>query len=175
LELLHETAPKAGVIGALVNPTNPTADDETREIKEAARALGLEIHFANAGTAREIDAAFATLIQQRVGAVLIGADNFFFARRDQLIVLAARHALPAIAQWRQFAVSGGLMSYGTKFSETYRQAAIYVGRILKGEKPADLPIQQAAKVELVINLNTARALGLTFPLPLLGRADEVIE
>src|SRR5215467_12985336 len=112
LELLHETAPKAGVIGALVNPTNPTADDETREIKEAARALGLEIHFANAGTAREIDAAFATLIQQRVGAVLIGADNFFFARRDQLIVLAARHALPAIAQWRQFAVSGGLMGYG---------------------------------------------------------------
>jgi putative ABC transport system substrate-binding protein len=175
LELLHEAAPAAGVIGALVNPTNPTADDETREIKEAARALGLEIHFANASAAREIDGAFATLIQQRVGAVLIGADNFFFARRDQLIVLAARHALPAIAQWRQFAVSGGLMSYGTKFSETYRQAAIYVGRILKGEKPADLPIQQAAKVELVINLNTARALGLTFPLPLLGRADEVIE
>ena len=175
LELLHETAPKAGVIGALVNPTNPTADDETREIKEAARALGLEIHFANAGTAREIDAAFATLIQQRVGAVLIGADIFFFGRRDQLIVLTARYALPAIAQWREFAASGGLMSYGTKISETYRQAAIYVGRILKGEKPADLPIQQAAKVELVINLNPARTLGLTFPLPLLGRADDVIE
>jgi putative ABC transport system substrate-binding protein len=175
LELLHEAAPEAGVIGALVNPTNPTADDETREIKDAARALGLEIHFVNASAAREIDGAFATLIQQRVGAVLIGADNFFFARRDQLMVLVARHALPAIAQWREFAASGGLMSYGTKFSETYRQAAIYVGRILKGEKPADLPIQQAAKVELVINLNTARALGLTFPLPLLGRADEVIE
>src|SRR5262249_41157179 len=114
LELLHEAAPMARVIGALVNATNPSADDETREIKEAARALGLEIHFANASAAREIDAAFATLIQQRVGAVLIGADNFFFARRDQLIVLAARHALPAIAQWREFAALGGLMSYGTK-------------------------------------------------------------
>jgi len=175
LELLHEAAPGAGVMGALVNPTNPSADDETQEIKEAARALGLEMHFVNASAAREVDAAFATLIQQRVGAVLIGADIFFFGRRDQLIVLTARYALPAIAQWREFAASGGLMSYGTKISETYRQAAIYVGRILKGEKPADLPIQQAAKVELVINLNTARALGLTFPLPLLGRADEVIE
>jgi putative ABC transport system substrate-binding protein len=163
------------VVGFLVNPNNPAAEAEVREVNEAARALGLQLHVLNANTAREIDAAFATFIQQRVGAVLSATDGFFFARRDQLVVLAARHALPAILQWREFAAAGGLMSYGANISEAYRQAAVYVGRILKGETPADLPVQQAVKVELVINLNTARALGITFPLPLLGRADEVIE
>jgi putative ABC transport system substrate-binding protein len=175
LELLHEAVPGAAAIAALVNPTNPTADDEAKEVKEAARALRLQLHMVNAATAREVDAAFATLVQQRVGAILIGADNFFFGRRNQLIVLTARHGLPAIAQWSEYATAGGLMSYGANLSEAYRQAAVYVGRILKGEKPIDLPVQQAAKVELVINLNTARALGLTFPISLLGRADQVIE
>ena len=175
LELLHEAAPTAAVVGFLVNPNNPAAEAEVREVNEAARALGLQLHVLNANTAREIHAAFATFIQQRVGAVLSATDGFFFARRDQLVVLAARHALPAILQWREFVATGGLMSYGANISEAYRQAAVYVGRILKGETPADLPVQQAVKVELVINLNTARALGITFPLPLLGRADEVIE
>jgi putative tryptophan/tyrosine transport system substrate-binding protein len=175
LELLHEAAPGAAVMGALVNPTNPGAEGEVRELTEAARALGLRLHILNASTAREVDAAFATLVQQQVAAVLVTADNFLFGRRDQLVVLTARHALPAISVWREFAAAGGLMSYGASQSEAYRQAAVYVGRILKGEKPADLPVQQAVRVELVINLNTARALGLTVPLPLLGRADEVIE
>jgi putative ABC transport system substrate-binding protein len=165
----------AAVMGALVNPTNPGAEGEVRELTEAARALGLRLHILNASTAREVDAAFATLVQQQVAAVLVTADNFLFGRRDQLVVLTARHALPAISVWREFAAAGGLMSYGASQSEAYRQAAVYVGRILKGEKPADLPVQQAVRVELVINLNTARALGLTVPLPLLGRADEVIE
>ena len=175
LELLHEVVPGATTIAALVNPANPVAADETRELKESARALGLQLHIANAGTGREVDAAFATWVQQRVGAVIVTADAFFTSRRDQLVVLTARHALPAISQWREFATAGFLMSYGTSLSEAYRQAAVYVGRILKGEKPGDLPVQQAPKVELVINLNTARALGISFPLPLLGRADEVIE
>ena len=174
LELLHEVVPGATTIAALVNPANPVAADETRELKESARALGLQLHIANAGTGREVDAAFATWVQQRVGAVIVTADAFFTSRRDQLVVLTARHALPAISQWREFATAGFLMSYGTSLSEAYRQAAVYVGRILKGEKPGDLPVQQAPKVELVINLNTARALGISFPLPLLGRADEVI-
>jgi putative tryptophan/tyrosine transport system substrate-binding protein len=175
LELLREAVPGAAVIAALVNPTNPGAEAEVDELKETARTLGLQLQIFNASTAREVDAAFAASIQQRVGAVLVTADNFFFGRRDQLIVLAARHALPAIAMWREFAAAGGLMSYGASLSEAYRQAAVYVSRILKGEKPAELPVQQATKVELVINLKTAKALGLTFPITLLGRADEVIE
>ena len=175
LELLHEAVPTAGVIAFLVNPNNPTAESQVRELKEASRALGLQLHILNASTGREIDAAFATLIQQRVGAVLVASDAFFFGRRDQLVVLTARHALPAIFQWRELAAAGGLMSYGASRSEAYRQSAVYVGRILKGANPADLPVQQAVKVELVINLNTAKALGLTFPIPLLARADEVIE
>jgi putative ABC transport system substrate-binding protein len=175
LELLHEAAPTATVVGFLVNPNNPEGEAEVREVDEAARALGLQLNVLNVSTVREMDAAFATFIQQRVGAVLTATDTIFFARRDQVVVLAARHALPAILQWREFAAGGGLMSYGTNISEAYRQAAVYIGRILKGEKPADLPVQQAVRVELVINLNTARALGLTFPLALLARADEVIE
>jgi putative ABC transport system substrate-binding protein len=175
LELLHEAAPTATIVGFLVNPNNPAAEAEVREVDEAARALGLQLNVLNVSTAREMDAAFATFNQQRVGAVLTATDTIFFARRDQVVVLAARHALPAILQWREFAAGGGLMSYGTNISEAYRQAAVYIGRILKGEKPADLPVQQSERVELVINLNTARALGLTFPLALLGRADEVIE
>ncbi len=175
LELLHEAVPGATVVAALVNPTNPGAEAEVRELKETARALGLQLHISNASTAREIDEAFATLIQQRVGALLVTADNFFFGRRDQLIVLTARHALPAITQLGEFAAAGGLMSYGASLPEAYRKAAVYVGRVLKGEKPADLPVQQATKVELVINLNTAKAIGITFPITLLGRADQVIE
>ena len=175
LELLHEAVPAAALFAALVNPTNPGAEAEVRELKETARAIGLQLHIWNASTAREVDAAFATFVQQRVDALFVTADNFFFGRRDQIIVLAARHALPAISQWREFAAAGGLMSYGASLSDAYRQAAVYIGRILKGEKPANLPVQQAVRVELVINLNTARALGVTVPLPLVGRADEVIE
>ena len=175
LELLHEVTPAAAAIAVLINPTNPAAEAEVKVLKETAHALGLQLHISNASTAREINAAFATFIQQRVGAVLVGSDNFFFSRRDQLIVLTARHALPAISIFREFATGGGLMSYGANIWDAYRQAAVYVGRILKGEKPADLPVQQAVKVELVINLNTARALDISVPITLLGRADEVIE
>jgi putative tryptophan/tyrosine transport system substrate-binding protein len=175
LELLHEAVPAAAVMAVLVNPTDPGAEAEVRELTETARGIGLQLHILNASTAREVDAAFVTLVQQRVDALLVTADNFFFGRRDQIIVLTARHALPAISQWREFAAAGGLMSYGASLSDAYRQAAVYVGRILKGEKPANLPVQQAVRVELVINLNTARAFGLTIPLPLVGRADEVIE
>ena len=175
LELLHEAATAAAVIGVLINPTNPSTEVELKVLKETAAALGLRLHIANASTPREIDAAFAEFVQQRVGAVLLAADNFFFGRRDQLIVLAARHALPSISIWREFATRGGLMSYGANISDTYRQAAVYIGRILKGEKPTDLPVQQAVRIELVINLNTARALDISVPITLLARADEVIE
>jgi putative ABC transport system substrate-binding protein len=175
LQLLHEATPAAAAIAVLVNPTNPGAEAEVKVLKETASALGLQLYVSNASTGREVDAAFAAFIQQQVGAVLVGADNFFFGRRDQLIVLTARHALPAISVWREFATGGGLMSYGANISDAYRQAAVYVGRILKGEKPADLPVQQAVKVELVINLNTARALDISVPIALLARPDEVIE
>src|SRR5262245_59962771 len=175
LELLHEATPAAAAIGVLINPTNRGAEAEVKILRETASALGVQLHITNASTAREINAAFATFIQQRVGAVLVAADAFFFGRRDQLIVLAARHALPAISIFREFATGGGLMSYGANIPEAYRQAAVYVGRVLKGEKPAVLPVQQAVKVELVINLNTARALDINVPITLLGRADEVIE
>jgi ABC-type uncharacterized transport system substrate-binding protein len=175
LELLREVAPGASLIGYLINPAFPDSERQIREGETAARALGRRLAIANASTDAEIDTAYAALVQQRVGAMLVGSDPFLSTRRDRLVALAAQHALPAIYQWREFAAAGGLMSYGTNLVDPYRQAGVYVGRILKGEKPADLPIVQLAKVELVINMKTAKALGISFPLTLLGRADEVIE
>jgi putative tryptophan/tyrosine transport system substrate-binding protein len=175
LELLHELVPAAKVVGYLVNPTNPSSQSELTDVQAAARALGLQLIILNANNEREIDAAFADFSQQRITAFFTGADIFFFNRREQIVALAARYAMPAIYHLRDFAADGGLMSYGTSLDDAYRLAGVYAGRILKGEKPADLPVQQSVKVELVINLKTAKPLGLTFPLTLLGRADEVIE
>ena len=175
LQMLHEAVPKAAVIGALMNPSNPNAEPNTRETQEAARMLGLQLHVLNAGTDREIDAAFATLAQRHVGALVIDGDPFFSDRIEQLAALTLRHAIPAISTIRDFAGVGGLMTYDGSNAEANRLAGDYAGRILNGDKPADLPVQQSTKVELVINLKTAKALGLAFPLTLLDRADEVIE
>jgi putative tryptophan/tyrosine transport system substrate-binding protein len=175
LQMLHEAVPKAAVIGALMNPSNPNAEPNTRETQEAARMLGLQLHVLNAGTDREIDAAFATLAQRHVGALVIDGDPFFSDRIEQLAALTLRHAIPAISTIRDFAGVGGLMTYDGSNAEANRLAGDYAGRILNGDKPTDLPVQQSTKVELVINLKTAKALGLAFPLTLLDRADEVIE
>jgi putative ABC transport system substrate-binding protein len=175
LELVTDLLPNAPVIAMLVNPDNPVSESELKEVQEVSRARGREIFGLRARSEREIDAAFATLIRQRVGALLVSSDSLFFARRDQLVTLAARHAVPAIYPVREYAAAGGLMSYGTRLSDAYRQVGIYTGRILKGEKPGDLPIVQASKVELVVNLKTAKSLGITFPVTLLGRTDEAIE
>jgi putative ABC transport system substrate-binding protein len=175
LELLHELIPTASVAALLVNLTNPNTETNTKELQAAARALGIELHVLNASTERDFDAVFAKLIQLRAGGLVIGADTLFSSRSKQLAALALRHAMPTIYQERDFAVAGGLLSYGTDFRETYRLAGNYTGRVLRGEKPADLPVQQATKVELIINLKTAKALGITVPLPVSGRADELIE
>jgi putative tryptophan/tyrosine transport system substrate-binding protein len=176
LELLHELVPTATIIAGLVNPTNPViAEPETRDLQAAARTLGLTLHVLHASSEQEIDAAFTTLVQLRAGGLVIGADAYFNSRSEQLAVLTLRYAMPAIYQFREFVLSGGLASFGTTVADTYRPLGVYTGRILKGEKPADLPVQQATKVELLLNLKTARALGITVPLPLSGRADEVIE
>jgi putative ABC transport system substrate-binding protein len=176
MELLHELVPAATLIALLVNPANPVlADTLSRDLQIAARAMRQQILVISASTESDIDTAFTTLIEQRAGALVVGNDPFFNARPDQLIALAARHAVPAIYPYREFAAAGGLMSYGSNLADTYRLAGVYTGRILKGEKPADMPVQQVTKIELVLNLKTAKALGLTFPITLLGRADEVIE
>jgi putative tryptophan/tyrosine transport system substrate-binding protein len=175
LQLLHEVVPTASVIALLVNPANPTSAETTKELQAAARTLGLELRVLNASTDRDFDGVFAKLIQLRAGGLVIGGGPFFASRSEQLAALALRHAVPTIYQDREFAVAGGLLSYGTDSTETYRLAGIYTGRVLKGDKPADLPVQQATKVELYINQKTAKALGLTVPQALLSRADEVIE
>jgi putative ABC transport system substrate-binding protein len=175
LELLHELVPAASVVALLSNPTNPSSERQSRSIQAAARSLGLQLHVLHASTERDFDTAFATLVQLRAGALIIGADAFLINQSEQLGALALRHGVPAISFYREFVAAGGLMSYGGDLADVYRLMGVYTGRVLKGEKPADLPVQQETKFALIINLKTAKALGLTVPLPLLGRADEVIE
>jgi putative ABC transport system substrate-binding protein len=175
LELLRELVPSAGVIACLVNPNSPEAQTQLEDIQAAAHTIGQEILTLNAANESEIDAAFAKVVAQRAGALLVGNDALFVLRREQIVTLAARHAVPAMYFLREFVTAGGLASYGTGLNDAYRQVGNYIGKILKGSKPADLPVQQTAKIELVINLRTAQALGLALPLALLGRADEVIE
>jgi putative ABC transport system substrate-binding protein len=175
LELLHEVVPTATTVAALVNPTNPNAEILTNSLQVAAGTLGLELHVLKASTERDINTAFETLIQQRVGGLVVPSDVFLITHEEQLAALALRHRVPAISQTRAFAAAGGLMSYAGSALGAYRQAGAYTGRVLKGEKPADLPVQQTTKVELIVNLKTAKALGLVVPLPLIGRTDEVIE
>jgi putative ABC transport system substrate-binding protein len=176
LELLHELVPNASVIAVLVNESNPPFTEyEMQGVRAAAQTLGVQLHLLNGGTPSEIDSAFATLPQVQPGALLISGETFFVSRRDQLVALAARYAMPAIYFTKPFAVAGGLISYSSAQGGGQRELGVYAGRILKGEKPGDLPVQQSTRVELTINLKTAKALGITFPLTLLGRADEVIE
>jgi putative ABC transport system substrate-binding protein len=176
IELLHELIPAATLIALLVNPTNPVlAGSLSRDLQTTARTMRQQILVVGASTESDVNTAFTTLVEKRVSALVVGNDPFFNSRPDQLVALAARHAVPAIYPFREFAVAGGLMSYGSNLADPYRLVGVYTGRILNGKKPADLPIQQVAKVEFVINLKTAQALGLTFPITLLGRADEVIE
>jgi putative tryptophan/tyrosine transport system substrate-binding protein len=174
LELLHELLPTATAIALLVNPTNILAS-ETKGVQDAARLLRLHLHVLNASTESQIDAAFGALVELRAAALIVSVDSFLFNSRDQIVALAARYAVPAVYGARDFVSAGGLMSYGTDLVDIYRQSGVYAGKILKGARPADLPIQQVTKVALVINLKTAKTLGLTFPTTLLGRADEVIE
>jgi putative ABC transport system substrate-binding protein len=176
LELLHALVPGATRVAVLVNPANATTTEPTlRDVEPAARSMGLQIQVVRASTSREIEAAFATLVRERPDALFVGGDPFFNSRRMQLALLAARHAVPATYASREYAEAGGLMSYGTSFPDTYRQVGLYAGRILRGAKPADLPVSQSTKFELVINAETARLLGLPVPPTLLARADEVIE
>jgi len=175
LELLHELAPSGGPLGVLLNPSRADTQVQLDGIKTAARSLGRELVLGYANTVQQIDTAFATFAEQSVAGLLVAADPLFSSQRTQIIVLATRHGWPAIYQWREFVDAGGLASYGPNLFDAYRQAGLFAARILKGEKPADLPVQQPTKFEFVINLRTAKALGLTIPQVLLGRADEVIE
>jgi putative tryptophan/tyrosine transport system substrate-binding protein len=175
LELLHKLLPTATDIALLINPARANAEPETRDMSAAAGTLGLKLHVLHASTERDIDAAFANVVQQRGGGLVIGGDSFFSARQEQLAALAIRHAVPTIYQYREFAAAGGLMSYGNSHTDGIRLAGVYAGRILKGEKPGDLPVQRVTKIELIINMKTAKALGIDVPPTLLATADEVIE
>jgi putative ABC transport system substrate-binding protein len=175
LGLLRDMVPALASIAALINPNNPPAESQSENIQQAARGVGLQVHFLYASTQRELEAAFASLGQLQVGAMQVAADPFFNSRRDFVVALAARHRIPAIYEQREFAAAGGLMSYGANFLDAYRQAGVYTGRILKREKPADLPVMQSTEFEFVINLNTAKALGLDVPPGVSAQADEVIE
>jgi putative tryptophan/tyrosine transport system substrate-binding protein len=175
LELLSELVPQAGVIALLVNPNSPEAEPMIRDVQEAALTKGVQLAILKAGSEGEIDAAFASLVQLQAGALVVGDDPFFGSRREQLVVLASRHAVPAIYYWHYYVVAGGLISYGASLPAFYRKAGMFAGRILKGAKPADLPVEQPTTFELVVNLKTAKALGLTVPPSILARADEVIE
>jgi putative tryptophan/tyrosine transport system substrate-binding protein len=175
LEILHEVVPTAALIAVLLNPTSPTADSQLRNLQAAADALGVRLHILHASSERDFDPAFETLVQLKPGGLVVTSDTFFATHSEQLAARTVRHAVPAIHQSRDFAVAGGLMSYAGSFVESHRQAGIQTGRILKGDKPADLPVQQVTKVELFINLKAAKTLGITLPLSLVGRADGVIE
>jgi putative tryptophan/tyrosine transport system substrate-binding protein len=176
-ELLRELIPKAAIIALLVNPSNPNPGSvsSVKEVEAAALAVGQQISILNASSEHDFDLAFELMVQQGASPLLVMADPFFWNRRERLVSLASRHSIPAIYEWREFVTLGGLMSYGSSLADAFRKLGVYAGKILKGAKPADLPIDQAVKVELVLNLKTAKALGITFPLSLLGRADEVIE
>jgi len=175
LEILRDLVPTAALIGVLINPTNPAAESRSKDLQAAARTLERNIHIVSAGSESDLEPVFATLIEQRASALLVSTDSFFTSQRDRLVALAVRHALPTIYSWREFVEAGGLVSYGPIINEVYREAGIYTARILKGEKPADLPFLRPTKFELVVNLKTADALGLTVPQTILARADEVIE
>jgi putative ABC transport system substrate-binding protein len=176
LELMHNVMPSAATIAVLLNPANVRQAATEREIvQDAARTLGRHVVILNASKPSEIDAAFATIVGERLGALVVSGENFFLSQRDRLVGLAARHAVPAIYGYREFVTAGGLMSYGSDMADAYHRVGFNTGRILKGKKPADLPVEQATKIEMAINLKIATSLGLTIPLPLLGRADEVIE
>jgi putative tryptophan/tyrosine transport system substrate-binding protein len=175
VEAMHELVPKAAVIAVLLNPKLSTAASQLKDVEMAARALGLQVQVLHASMEQDLDMVFASLLQLRVGGLAIGADAFFFSRRDQLVGLATRYSVPTVYPWREAVTAGGLVSYGTSITDAYRLAGIYTGRILKGDKPAELPVQRSTKTELVINLKTAKALGLEVPPTLLARADEVIE
>jgi putative tryptophan/tyrosine transport system substrate-binding protein len=176
-ELLHELIPKAKIIAVLVNPSNldSGSKSDAKEVEAAARASNQQIVIVNASNERDFEPSFAAIVQQGAGALLVMADPYFNNRREQIVMLAARHAIPAIYEWRDFVAVGGLMSYGSSITDAFRNLGVYAGKVLRGAKPADMPIEQAVKIELVLNLKTAKTLGLTFPLTLLGRADEVIE
>jgi len=175
LELLSELVPRAGVIALLVNPNSSTAERVIQEVQQAARAKGVQLHVLKASSETEIDAAFASLIELHAGALVVSADPFLSSRRDQLVALASRHAVPSIYAWREFAASGGLISYGASLTSAFHLLGTYAGKVLKGANPAEMPVQQATKFELVINIKTAKSLGLTVPPPLLVQADDVIE